>query len=151
MQILRTYVDEVIFCDVDQTLLSQWQKICATTSFDGGPTAHFRVGDAREVIQSIEWIDVLFYRRDSDGESGSGLFVLGDEVLPQIVNRFPVDGGLIISDGSNARGNNWRTMRRKRGLPMGGWLLKKAPEQPLLEPHGLTVIASLAANSSPAT
>ena len=74
------------------------------------PRPSFKIGDAREIISNIAVIDVLFYRRDSNGEGGSGLFVLGDAFLPHILKRFPSEGGLIITDGSNSRGSNFKRM-----------------------------------------
>lgn len=50
--------------------------------------ARFIVGDVREVLPKLPSIDVLFYRRDSSGEGGSGVFVLGDSVLPSCLADF---------------------------------------------------------------
>ena len=83
------------------------------------PIAKFVVGDVKETLPTIPIISVLFYRRGSDGEGGSGVFILGDEVIPNILKRFYADGGFIITDGSNSRGGN--LMIRSNGLTKQGW------------------------------
>lgn len=105
------------------------------------PTATFVIGDVREVLPKLPTISVLFYRSDSEGEGGSGVFILGDSVLPLILERFPVEGGLIITDGSNSRGNNFRKMIQQNGLIKHGWKFTKLPEQPLAASHGLWLIS----------
>jgi hypothetical protein len=101
----------------------------------------FLIGDVREAITQVGLINVLFYRRDSAGEGGSGIFVLGDSFLPYILQRFPVDGGLIITDGSNSRGGNFKRMIRPDGMRNHGWSFRKSPGQPHLESDGLYVVA----------
>ena len=59
---------------------------------------------------------MLFCRFDGVGESESGLFVLGDSFLPLVLASFPLNDGLIIADGSNSRGSNFKRMIRKCGL-----------------------------------
>jgi hypothetical protein len=107
----------------------------------GLPTSTFIVGDVREIVPSLPSINVLFYRRDGVGEGGSGVFILGDSVLPHILKRFPAEGGLIITDGSNSRGGNFRKMIRKNGLNKHGWNFAKLAEQPLVDTHRLWLIS----------
>jgi hypothetical protein len=90
----------------------------------------------------------VVYRRDSDGEGGSGIFVLGDSVLPLILKRFPSEGGLIISDGSNSRGGNFRKMKRHSRLHKHGWNFVKLADQPLVDTHGLWFISVTPASSA---
>jgi hypothetical protein len=73
LELLRPYADEVIFCDINKSLRPRWQKF-ANTMAPGGLRPAFLIGDAREVISRITRIDVLFYRNDSGGEGGSGVF-----------------------------------------------------------------------------
>ncbi len=47
----------------------------------------------RLVLRELEQLHVLFYRGDSAGEGGSGVFVLGDSFLPHLLERFPQEGG----------------------------------------------------------
>jgi hypothetical protein len=139
LEILRRYADEVIFCDIDPSLLLRWKRIVSTEAATE-PRPSFLVGDAREVISRITVIDVLFYRRDSDGEGGSGLFVLGDAFLPYILERFPAEGGVIITDGSNSRGSNFKRMIRPSGMCKHGCLFMKSSAQPYIESDGLYVV-----------
>jgi hypothetical protein len=133
LTLLKGYADKVIFCDLNRS----------HKSVEGGqiglPIATFLVGDVREKLPELPQISVLFYRRDSEGEGGSGVFILGDSVLPLLLKCFPAEGGLIITDGSNSRGNNFRKMISKNGLRKHGWYFTKLAEQPLVDSHGLTI------------
>jgi hypothetical protein len=97
--------------------------------------------DVQTALEGVERIDVLFYRRDSEGEGGSGIFVLGDSFLPRLLRRFPVQGGYLITDGSNSRGSNFKRMTRSSGLTKHGWHVIEATEQPFLAEHGLYVVS----------
>ena len=142
VELVQPYADQIVFCDIDEQLKSEWQQLKSPLP---GSTVQvvFRIDDARKVIASLDQIDVLFYRGDSEGEGGSGLFVLGDSVLPNILAKFPSQGGLIITDGSNSRGSNFKRMIRRSGLRKHGWHFNLAQAQPLLESHGLHIIAVL--------
>ena len=139
VDLVQPYADRIVFCDIDKSLKSEWQT--RTPRSPDSVQAEFRLDDARNVIASMAQIDVLFYRGDSEGEGGSGLFVLGDSVLPSILSKFPKQGGLIITDGSNSRGSNFKRMIRRSGLHKHGWHFNLAQAQPLLESHGLHIIA----------
>lgn len=136
--LLKPFADKVIFCDINPALLPQWKTLVASESKE--PHASFLIGDLRQVITSVEVIDVLFYRGDSPGEGGSGIFVLGDSFLPSILDRFPPYGGLIITDGSNSRGSNFERMIRRSGMAKHGWFFQKATDQPYEARYGLHVI-----------
>lgn len=139
LEILAPYADEVVFCDKDIHIAANQQIIIAKRQ-NTAPRARVLCGDARDVVKEVERIDVLFYRRDGVGEGGSGLFVLGDSFLPDILARFPTSGGLIITDGSNSRGSNFKRMIRKNGLDKHGWRFEARAEQPLLATDGLYCI-----------
>jgi len=49
----------------------------------------------------IEKISIFFYRGDSGGEGGSGVYILSKEKVPKILNKM-LNGGLFITDGSNS-------------------------------------------------
>lgn len=70
-----------------------------TCEYNGAvePRPTFLTGDAREAIARIPQIIVLFYRKDSDGEGGSGVFVLGDSFLLHIFRCFPLGVGVVIT------------------------------------------------------
>ncbi len=138
LALLTPFADEVIFCDINSALLPRWRK--AVGSLSGGLRASFLIGDVRQVVASVEVIDVLFYRGDSPGEGGSGVFVLGDSFLPSILKRFRAPGGLIITDGSNSRGSNFERMIRRSGMAKHGWSFRKYPDQPYAERYGLHIV-----------
>jgi hypothetical protein len=123
LQLLRPYPDEVVFCDTNKSLQPQWQR-CLLAAAPDGPRPTLLVRDVREAISRMTLINVLFYRKDSDGEGGSGVLVLGDSFLPEILQRFPPEGGLIITDGSNSRGGNFKRMKRSNGMCKHGWVSK---------------------------
>ena len=139
LEILTPYVDEIIFCDKNISIAAK-QQIMIAQRPNLVPRARIQCGDARDLVKEIERIDVLFYRRDGVGEGGSGLFVLGDSFLPAILARFPVHGGLIITDGSNSRGSNFKRMMRMSGMDKHGWRFEAQVEQPLLASDGLYFI-----------
>jgi len=107
-------------------------------SIKGCRKASFLAADVRTVVERFKRIDVLFYRRDSEGEGGSGIFILGDSFLPKLLRRFPAQGGYLISDGSNSRGSNFKRMTSSSGLTKHGWHFSKTAEQPFLVEHDST-------------
>jgi len=137
-EILAPYADEVVYCDVDP-------KAGAAVEAERRarhrrlPELRFLEKDAGQALGGLRRVDVLFYRRDSDGEGGSRVYVLGDWYLRRLLALFPERGGLIITDGSNQRGGLFRKMSRTSGLQRYGFSLAPAPEQPLLG-IGLTVV-----------
>jgi hypothetical protein len=139
IEILAPYADEVIFCDKDIRIAADQQILIAKRP-NSSPRARVQCCDARDAVKDIAYIDVLFYRRDGVGEGGSGLFVLGDSFLPDILVRFRPTGGLIITDGSNSRGSNFKRMIRQSGLIKHGWRFEAQAEQPLLASDGLYCI-----------
>lgn len=129
--ILSELAEEIIFCDLNISAQKKLNK--QRTSF---PKAQFILRDAVEAIKEIECIDVFFYRKDSNGEGGSAIYFFGDKIFPFIVEKLNKNGALIISDGSNARGSNWRKMSRKNGVELYGRFFKPADEQKYLERRG---------------
>jgi hypothetical protein len=148
LALLAPYAEEVVFCDINSSLLPQWEKIVTRQSCV--PHASFLIGDVRQIIGDIKTIDVLFYRGDSSGEGGSGVYVLGDSFLPSILKQFPPEGGLIITDGSNSRGSNFKRMIRRTGMTKHGWSFQKHTDQPYaeLQLHIIEVKPSPLAQSS---
>lgn len=140
VKLMRGYVDRIVFCDVREQL-HKWKlrqpKEVAEGIAEGMPVSEFVVGDAREVIRQVPVIDVLYYRRDSDGEGGSGLYVLGDVFLRPLMEKFSKSGGYIFTDGSNSRGANFKRMIRKSGMEKFGRRFCATTEQPYLDVFGL--------------
>ncbi len=117
--ILRKYVDHVIFCDIDPKRLYAFELFKEKKYFPLKPTCEFYLGDAIECLQSIETLNVLYYKGDGVGEGGSGVFILGDRVLEWLVPKMATTG-LIITDGSNSRGSNFERMIRPSGMNKHG-------------------------------
>ena len=93
--ILNSLVDHIIFCDTSKSA-----KILFDSQESLFPKATFWLKDAVDAIKEINQIDVFFYRSDSSGEGGSGLFFFGDNIFPILVEKFNPKGAMIISDGS---------------------------------------------------
>lgn len=138
--ILQPYADEIIFCDrsADGHQLAQDHA-------DKIPKPIYVHEDFRKFAATIDQFDVLFYRRDSNGEGGSGLYILGDEWLRQLVPKFNPSGGFVITDGSNNRGNAYRKMRQQSGLRRFGRHIKPLADQFLKESHNLLIFEVLPA------
>lgn len=132
--ILRDYVDHVVFCDNSPSIRKYYEKL-NTTSPGSGPSSRMRFGRAHDVIMGMQRIDVLFYRCDSMGEGGSGAMLLGNRFLQQILDRMPLTGGLIITDGSNSRQSNFERMGRPGGVKKFGWHLQPHPVIPEIMPQ----------------
>jgi hypothetical protein len=131
-------VDEVVFCDLSDEVHREFET--KQQSFPPGPRARFIRGRAENVVKELERIDVLFYRRDSEGEGGSGVYVLSHWYLPHVIERLPAGGGLIISDGSNSRRSFFRKACRPIGYKRFGFHFRPAAIQSPFAAHGLTVI-----------
>lgn len=117
---------------------------------DDGPSTEFVVADAFDALARLDVIDLLFSRRDSSGEGGSGIFVLGDVFLRPLLKRFARRGGLIVTDGSNSRGSNFKKMVRRTGLTKHGWSFSASSYQPYRAEHGLWRISVVpAADAGP--
>ncbi len=93
---LAHLVDEIYFCDLRRS--RKWEDV---KDVPGLPQATFLQGDAIKMLEKLPPLTVLFYRRDSSGESGSSLRIIGKEILPQILSKFDLAGGWIFCDGSN--------------------------------------------------
>jgi hypothetical protein len=92
--------------------------------------------DHQRLNNAVSAVDVFFYRKDSSGDGCSCIFFFGDKIFPFIVEKLYKNGALIISDGSNARGSNWKKMKRKNGVELFGRFFKPADEQKYLECRG---------------
>lgn len=61
---------------------------------------HIHRMDAVLMLIGLKNISIFFYRRDSEGEGGSGQYWLSPTLFNLILYKM-VDGGLIVTDGSN--------------------------------------------------
>lgn len=72
-----------------------------SNSRDGSKTeviCHYN--DGVIAVSSLDKLSVFFYRGDSIGEGGSGQWWLGPKLFNFVLDKL-IDGGLIITDGSN--------------------------------------------------
>lgn len=136
-RILAGEVQRIVFCDINPSIEQHWRRIARMSLADDCPATEFMVDDAFAALSRLDVIDVLFYRRDSGGEGGSGIFVLGDAFLRPLLKQFAPKGGLIVTDGSNSRGSNFPRMVRRTGLMKHGWKFSASLDQPYRAQHGL--------------
>lgn len=61
---------------------------------------HCKMEDGEAAFSQIPRLSVFYYRGDSPGEGGSGVWWLGEELFNMILDKL-VDGGLVVTDGSN--------------------------------------------------
>ena len=130
-RLLCDLVDEIIFCDNNPKVEKEFTKLKLSY-----PKATFLLQDVIIALKEINHINVFFYRKDSNGEGGSSIFFFGDHVFPLIVEKLNKDGAFIISDGSNARGANWRKIKRTNGFIKHGRTFKPTIEQPFINIRG---------------
>lgn len=121
---LTGIADEIIYCDISRSLRDDPALVGGI-----GPKRLFWRKDIREALEQIPRIDVFFYRRDGTSEGGSGIFVLGRDIMPLILAKMTSEQGLFITDGSNSRGGTFRKMQRNSGLIVFGKHITKRPEQ----------------------
>ena len=136
-RLLTGIVDEIIYCDRKRP--PSWSR---DAKVERMPVIRFIEDDVKSFIPQLPTISVFFYRRDSSGEGGSGLYLLGKRWLPEILKHFVSEGGLIITDGSNSGGGLYRKMKRPDGYTKEswGWRFQPALKQRWLESHGLNTI-----------
>lgn len=137
LRLLYEYADRVVFCDINPALMERWRRLSHQKAELSLPKVEFITGNARVVISELPVIDVLFYRKDSVGEGGGGLFVLGHMFLRPLMERFSLNGGYIFTDGSNSRGGNFEKMIGRNGLNIGDRKLSATPDQPYRSQYGL--------------
>lgn len=132
--ILKSYVDEIIFCDLKKP--RSWSKQIQGNVL---PKIRFIKGDVREILFQLPPIHLFFYRRDGVGEGGSGIYLLNKKWIPKIMNVFSPNNGFIITDGSNTGDGIFRKMIRPNGYKKEdwNWMLKPSHNQDLLERYNL--------------
>lgn len=163
--ILAPFVDRILYCDINEQPAPDWNRLKGT--LPPVPAVEFKCCDARTALVGIPRISVAFHRRDSQGEGGSGLSIFRGRLAGTILDRFPAEGGLFITDGSNLWPNQFRRLARASGVPIHledgiaaigelgyerltrvsgvaahRWRLRPAPDQALLESHGLWIITA---------
>ena len=92
------------FCDIRE--YKSWKTVSENVKF-------FKM-DAWDVISSLDKIDVLFYRRDSMGEGGSGIKILGEDYLTRLSVKFSSFGVELYTDGSNVSKSRFKALKNNR-------------------------------------
>lgn len=163
--ILGPFVDRILYCDISEHLIPYWNRLKRT--LPPAPAVEFKCCDARAALVDVPRISVAFHRGDSQGEGGSALSIFRGRLAGMILNRFPPEGGLYITDGSNLWPKQFRRLQRASGVPIHvadgiaaigelgheqltrvsgvtthRWRLRPAPDQTLLESHGLWIITA---------
>jgi len=95
---------DYIFCDIKK--YSNWDSVKKLDV-----SLSFLQIDAWQAVEKLTEINILFYRRDGMSEGGSGIEVLGNEFLKILLTRFSPEGGQIITDGSNAWGDQLEKLK----------------------------------------
>lgn len=68
---------------------------------------HIHKMDAVPMLMGLENISIFFYRRDSDGDGGSEQYWFSPALFNLVLYKM-VDGGLIVTDGSNMSPYSYR-------------------------------------------
>lgn len=121
LSILGDLVDRVVFCDINPLLQDSWSKLITRKLTTYKAVPEFVVGHAKDVLLSLDRLDVLFHRKDGMGEGGSGLPIFSKDWLKIITDKMPEEGGMIITDGSNTWGHQFKKILRDDGLALCDW------------------------------
>ena len=135
LQMLRGCIELLYFCDIrfGPRGADGLREIRAQVAEQGLPEPSFILGDALSALECLRPVDVFFQRRDSLGEGGSGLFLLGAERLPLVLHAIK-PGGLIVTDGCYVGG--WHGALVEQNRPMhqvGDRTIRLSGEQPWLD------------------
>lgn len=131
-QLLSGLVDRIIFCDRHPSCGENFARY--KKQYFGSISVEFIEGDVREAIDRINEITVFFYRGDSRGEGGSGVYVLGKKFFDRLAKHF-TDGSLIITDGRNSGDKLFQRMIRPEGYVRYGkhYFPKSGVQQPNMQ------------------
>ena len=134
---LAPYVDEIKFCDLSRSGI--WNTV---RDEPGLPKVTFLKGDVTKMIETLPLLTVLFYRNDSNVEGGSGLKIVGRELLSRILQRFDPKGGWIFSDGANS-GTDFRKLQTEdwHAIPSYGCEFRRADVSTILNRDGVPLSA----------
>ena len=134
LQLLKGYVDHLIFCDLNVGPNSSFAigSIRANIAREALPEASFLLGDALSALTFIQPVDVFFVRNDtaSTGEGGSNMALLRAERIASVLNVIK-PGGLLVVDRPN--GFLWLTRMlsgNSPNYPVGNRNLYLSPAQP---------------------
>jgi len=77
-----------------------YQEVWSNSRHGSKTEVFCHCNDGAIALSSLDKLSVFFYRGDSIGEGGSGQWWLGPKLFNFILDKL-LDGGLIITDGSN--------------------------------------------------
>ena len=139
---MKGLVGSVIFCDIKKISTRQQELFRKEAEERGLPKPKFIIDNVRKVIPTLPRIDIFYYRGDSPGEGGSGIFMLGKKWLSRILEHFPEKNGLIITDGNNCNKKQFRRMIQPGGYYWSsmGWKFTRLLPTPNPEIGGLYVL-----------
>jgi hypothetical protein len=105
LRLLKGWIDELIFCDImcmpkSSAALDELRHLAKEEKL---PNPSILTGDALVAMRVLKPVDLFFMRRDSDGEGGSELNLLGTGRLPDVVEMIQ-PAGLLVTDRACGRG-----------------------------------------------
>lgn len=140
LRMLRGHLDRLLFCDKKRLPMGRTshQEIMQIVEKEGLPQPFFLSGDALSAIAILKPVDLFFIRRDTRGEGGSELDLLGPERLPLVLGMIK-PGGTLVTD--RICGGEWfkefKTDRISQMEVRGRRLVTACENQPWTE-AGLT-------------
>ncbi|TLS66496.1 hypothetical protein FEF65_10025 [Mariprofundus erugo] len=141
-QLLKEIADHITFCDSADFcglnwLEAEWRKACRHNP-EMLSQAELVIEDVTIALEKISRIDVFFYRRDGEGEGGSGTGLLDpNRKLLDVLSRFPKHGGIIITDGSNTEWQSFEKMKSTSGYDVAEFNISPNIEQPYFAQYNL--------------
>ena len=105
LQMLKGRIDHLLFCDIRCVPQGRRELLALREAVarQGLPEPSFFLGDALAALECQRPVDLFFLRRDSGGEGGSALYLLGPEKLPLVLNSVK-PSGLLVTDERNGFG-----------------------------------------------
>lgn len=99
LRLLKGHVDRLVFCDIRKLPMGRTshREIMDAVHEEELPQPAFISGDALDTIAMLKPVDLFFIRRDTGGEGGSGLYLLGAERLPMVLDMIK-PGGTLVTD-----------------------------------------------------
>ena len=142
LQLLKGWVDEVVFCDIkcmpqSANALKDLREAAIDEEL---PNPSILVGDALVAMSILKPVDLFFLRRDSTGEGGSELDLLGPKRIREVV-RVIKSNGMLVTDGTNDR--PWfKDFRKGRRNPyqVGDRTIHISDQQPWKDQNLITFI-----------
>jgi hypothetical protein len=142
LRLLKGRVDELIFCDIcSMPKLRDLKSLRQIVLAEELPNPSILVGDALVAMEFLKPVDLLYLRRDSNAEGGSGLVLLSPRRLPLVFSLIK-PGGTLVTDRSNGR--DWFAQfqnGRRSPYRASGHEMQLAEEQPWVEQGLLAFIA----------